>query len=166
MNIHKAEAQALDANDLRGMINVEVNFIDYDDLKDMTLNQVLSKNGMAIILMHIHNSDGSKRPVGHWIALLEYEDHIEHFDSYGLKIDEELHITHEKPYLGELLKGKNVKQDHVRIQEIRNDVNTCGRHCVVRCMTKSVAYEQYIQFLRSLSGVPDESVTLMTFFSH
>ena len=165
MNIHKAEAKALSKEDLQSMLNTDVNILDYDILGEMTLDQVLV-NGMAIILMHIHSDDGSRKPVGHWVALIRQGDHIEHFDSYGLRIDEELHLTHESKHLSNLLHGHIVKNDNVQLQEFKDDVNTCGRHCVVRCMMKDVDYEHYVQFMKSLKCKPDEAVTLMTFFSH
>ena len=74
--------------------------------------------------MQIHSLGPAS--VGHWISLIQYPGYIENFDSYGLTIDQELSITHEKRYLSILLRGQEVKQGTVQLQEIRNDVNTCG----------------------------------------
>ena len=147
------------------MLIAPVNFFLYDELKGKTMSEIMSK-GKAIILMQIHNAEGETMPgVGHWIALLtgvdDRGDFIEHFDSYGIGMDKELALTHSEPLLKDLTKGHRVKQDKEKLQMVREEVNTCGRHCVSRC-NLPLTYEEYVQFLRTVQCPPDTAVTLMT----
>ena len=155
------EKRPLSGEDLSRMSLVPVKIFKYDDLKGMDINDVLS-TGCAFILMQIQSL--GPHAVGHWIALIKYEDHIEHFDSYGLTIDQELALTHEERYLSQILEGNRIKQGRSRLQEFKNDVNTCGRHVVCRCNMKQKSYDSYVHFFKPLDCNPDEAVTLMTHF--
>lgn len=154
----RAEKVALSDTDIQRMIKAPIKIFEYDNLPSMTLEQVM-ETGIAVILLQIK---GGHTPIGHWIALLKYDDHIEHFDPYGLTLDQELALTHEEPYLSQMLQGVTVKNANVQLQNFKEDVNTCGRHVAVRCNYKKMSYEDYVRFLRSLDGDPDEAVTLMT----
>ena len=162
------EAKALSTDDLKLLQIDRINYIMYDDLARMSLKDVFEGSPCAIILLDIHNGRETA-PVGHWIALLEYNDYVEHFDSYGLTIDEERAYTHDGPYLTKVLKGVRVRESKYRFQEMREDVNTCGRWCVVRCNEyfRSNGRKNLSDFYRFIEkwGINgDALVTLLTFY--
>ena len=157
-----AEGKALSDKDLQRMCNkagVKVNILMYDQLKDMNFDQLLSKTPL-IMLLNIVGDNAPK--VGHWIAFLSYNGQLEHFDSYGLRPDQELHITHEQPYLTRILRGQRYETNHVQLQEKKDHVNTCGRHCVSRILMKQMRQRQYVRWLTSQHEKPDLTVTLKT----
>lgn len=81
---------------------------------------------------------------GHWVCLLKYNDIIEFFDSYGGTVDSPLkwNADHtnvalgQHPYLTNLLQNceEEVIYNPVDYQSEKNDINTCGRHCVFRIL--------------------------------
>lgn len=160
------EKKPLGIDDLKTMANVPINYILYDDLKGQTLDDIFRDTPLAIILLQIHNGKDIA-PVGHWIALLKFDDHVEHFDSYGLSIGEELSFTHDEDFLGKILTGTPVRENRKQLQRFREDVNTCGRWAVVRCNEFGRTGKTITQFQKlydDLECSPDDAVTLQTWF--
>lgn len=148
-----------------------VKFIRYDELKSYSSLEDLfeSRRGekgfdCIIILLQIEAPHAPR--VGHWITLLDHSSYYEHFDSYGLDIDEELAITHEKPYLRNLFRdtSKRIDSNNERLQRFREDVNTCGRWAVARCLFVELTLDEYKKFIKSVHLTPDLAVTLLTMF--
>lgn len=162
MSLVKDEGTPLNAEQLQAMSNVPIKFVVYDELGDTTLYQLLENNAVCILLK-IHG-DGNIAPVGHWVALIKNKAGIEHFDSYGLTLDKELSITHENKHLSDMLKNVHFTESKFKFQEFRHEVNTCGRHCVVRCMMKHMTTLEYTKWMRGMPAKADEVVTMMTMF--
>lgn len=164
--VDKAEAKSLSFDDLEKMLGKQSAFtklINYNDLKEATsIEQVFGRDKAVIILMSIEAKNAPK--VGHWIALLDKPGLIEHFDSYGFSVDQELAITHEQNLLKKLLStsGKKVAQSRRKFQQIREQVNTCGRWCVVRIKHFEMSVTQFSDFIDKLHYVPDVAVTMLT----
>lgn len=167
--VAEAESVALSAADLKIMLSSDagkVKIINYDDLaKFSTLDAVMAGVPAVIILMTIETQNAPR--VGHWIALLNVGSEIEHFDPYGLKIDQELAITHERPFLSTLVRKstKLVRQSTHRFQMFREHVNTCGRWCVVRVRMRDRTNSDFRMFFDRLGVSGDEAATLMTFLA-
>ena len=143
----------------------QVRVMVYDDLARFgSLERLLEGVDAAIILLQIETPTAP--PVGHWIAMLKQGTFIEHFDSYGIGIDEELARTHESPILREMMTDspKMVIQTRSRLQAKREDVNTCGRWCVARVLSDSMDAERFGRFYRSFGVHPDALVSLVTMF--
>ncbi len=139
----------------------KIKYMDYDSLSAIKkIEDLFGDGNCAIILMDIEGRFSGT--VGHFIALLRYKDHIEHFDSYGLSIDEELAKTHDKPYLSKLLMPESVKFNHIQLQSHKEDINTCGRWCVARCLLYALSLSEFVHFCFQHSISPDETITLMT----
>lgn len=133
----------------------------YDRLKGMTEKQLMRKKNV-ILLMNIHNSVGKvEEAIGHFIALIQHHGYVEHFDSYGISMDQELALTHSEPYLSNIL--SNVKEDKYQLQQMRDDVQTCAQHCIAR-INFGKKFNDYRKFLLSLKTTPDEAVQLMCKF--
>jgi len=164
----KIEAQPLTFADLKRMLGEFKNtthLIKYDDLAKVESMRDLHKDASAvIILLSIETPNAPK--VGHWVATLDHGDHYEHFDSYGLSADKELSITHEKPYLSNLLgkADKHVVDSGVRFQTIREHINTCGRWCVARVRLQEMNLKDFKHLINQSHTVPDATVALMTMF--
>lgn len=110
---------------------------------------------------------------GHWVAVLETPEGIEHFDSYGILPDNELkwvpewlkHSTGQdmKFILSELLKSnKKINYNSHRFQGKTS--STCGRWAALRIMFSNLGTDQFAQMVRNTSkqlGMsPDRMVSI------
>ena len=164
--VEQSEKKALSFTDIKRMLgpaSSSTKLIHYNDLQSATnIQQVFGPNKAVIILLSIMNKNAPT--VGHWIAILSKGDIIEHFDSYGFSIDKELSITHEQPWLGQLLRSsdKKIIQSTRRYQQLREDVNTCGRWCVVRVKNFNKSNREFSNYISQLHEQPDVAVTMLT----
>jgi len=115
----------------------------YSELKNFNdIDELLpnNKDFKIILIEQEHN-------VGHWVCVMKYNDTIEYFNSYGNKVD------NDKKFIGKL-KNKLLRQDEdvlsemmekskykciyskKRFQKLNDNINTCGRWCILRiiCM--------------------------------
>lgn len=133
----------------------------YDDLgKFKTLEEVLSL-GAAVILLQIEAPRAPK--VGHFILLLDHGNHVEHFDSYGLNMDQETRITQEH-HLTNLFKNskKRLAENGRKLQTLREDVNTCGRWVAARLLLRELELDAFIKLISYFHVHPDDLVAMMT----
>lgn len=113
----------------------------YDTLGKYTdIEQLLPNDRDYCIILY-----RQKPTFGHWVSLDKVGDNLSYFDSYGKIIDEPLNwnnyetnlsLGQSKPYLTQLLDktDRNVFYNPFRYQSKSNDVNTCGRWCILRCL--------------------------------
>lgn len=134
----------------------------YDDLIKFKNIDDLMALGAVIILLQIEKPDVPK--VGHFIVILDHGTHYEHFDSYGITMDEELELTKEH-HLTNIFKQSNKKivDNNVRLQRFREDVNTCGRWVVARLLLRMLELDDFIKIFQHLKPqTPDEMVVVLT----
>ena len=87
----------------------------------------------------------SQKNVGHWCALLRYNNTLEWWDSYGVRPDGELQFIPAKikQELGETQhhltrlintsnRGEKVIYNHKKIQILKDGINTCGKWTIAR----------------------------------
>jgi len=167
--VTELEQVALSDKDIKKMIGKHgdlARVMLYNELADVqSLRDLFSeKINIVIILLSIEGPDA--QPVGHWICMLDQQEQYEHFDSYGLTVDQELHITHEQPYLSQLMNAadKKVFQSTEQLQRIKEHTNTCGRYVVARAKNLHLTNAQFNAFIRSSETKPDIAVTLMTMY--
>ena len=123
--------------------NVNENIIKYSELANYkNIEEILpSHNSYKIIL--IENELNS----GHWVLIMRYNKTIEFFNSYGLKPSKDLHfvdnlmnffLEQDKKYLNFILNDAknrfNIIYNKKRFQKISKNVNTCGRHIILRLL--------------------------------
>jgi hypothetical protein len=110
---------------------------------------------------------------GHWVAILETPEGLEHFDSYGLKPDAELKFIPKQyreafmataPYLARLLghDGRNVNYNEYKLQG--EGTNTCGRWVVARCRNRRMTTDQFAACMQNLAhkkGITLDEATLL-----
>lgn len=168
MDVLKLVKKTLDFDELKQMLGPEVSshcrFLIYDQLRAFKSMEDLFKGqyDSAIILLQEEDSR-NPNPVGHFILLLNYPDKVEHFDSYGLDVDEELHVTKEK-HLSTFFNQdkKAMDQNHKQLQKYGGNINTCGRWCVGRLLLKHLNLNQFIHLIQSIGTTNDQMITLMT----
>lgn len=141
------------------------------------LDKLLKKKTDFGILL-IENEPGS----GHWIAILKYGDIAEFFNSYGeapgyevknLEKSINSSLNQSANDITRLLdievsKGRKVIYNKKKLQKLKFDIATCGKHCILRCiMLKYFNMDllKYLSFIekmcKHLKLTPDEFVTLM-----
>ena len=164
MSIADIEAKPLSIKQVESMlVGDNAIVIHYDDLANVSsLSELMNLAKCVVILLEIEGPEAQR--VGHFILMLNHGDHYEHFDSYGLDVDEELALTHEKRYLTTLIGSSNkaVENAHAKLQEVREDVQTCGRWVVLRCKLSSMRLQQFNDFISSQHQPPDIFVTALT----
>ncbi len=133
----------------------------YDQLAPFRSIEELMDLGACVILLQIESA--SRSPVGHFILLLDHGTHYEHFDSYGLTMDEELKITQEK-HLTRIfgLGRKPIVDNSKKLQTFRQDVNTCGRWVVARLLLRQLELKEFLKLVEHFHVLYDDLVSIMT----
>ena len=148
----------LSDEDLRRILGSGVKIIKYGQLSDYDgLDALLPKPVDFCIILYEEKLDS-----GHWTALSKYDGRYEHFDSYGVPPDSELHWVNLKmrqrlnemtPYLSNLLKKEAYIYNTVKYQSKDHDVNTCGSHVAHRlqCLqSKGMQLAKYHEYMDEL----------------
>lgn len=165
--LKKIEAKADNFNSLQYMIGPQnsqsIKFLTYDQLSTYkSLDSLVSNGDCVIILFEIEN--GKKGNIGHFIALLDHGNHIEHFDSYGLDIDEELLLSQEH-HLTRLFQDSNKKviNNTTQLQAFKGDINTCGKWVVARVLLREYELHDFINLVTFFKSHYDDTITILTF---
>ena len=148
----------LSDDDLRKLLGPKLKIVKYSQLDSLTdLNQLLPNPVDACILLYEQAPN-----VGHWTALLKYDEIFEHFDSYGGKPDAPLKWTNLRmrfrlnaatPHLSELLRHQHYIYNTVRFQSDEHKVNTCGSHVahrIYRLIYDRMTLKDYQDYMREL----------------
>jgi len=171
--IKNAESISLSDSDITRLSHGDIKTITYPQLKDyQSLDDLFSSHDFVMILYE------TRQNYGHWIMLSKFKDskgeYYEFFDPYGFQPDEELQFIDENVrdnlgesdyHLSSMLHGNRVVVNHTRFQQFKEDVNTCGRHCIFRFLNRRMNLKQYTEFiLGSLHNNPDYLVTVGVVF--
>lgn len=177
--LQKAKREALSDTDITNYFNGKINIMKYSDIKNMTdISQVLSKYKRCIILFEIEKLNN-----GHYTCLILCEPkgkdpYILFHDPYGLMPENELNYIpysfaemsdQERGYLYDLFKkakrdnGVETHYNQFKLQKMGPGINTCGRHCIIRCEYMNIDEDEFAKKLRGFSPLnPDDIVTLAT----
>lgn len=166
-NIKKYIDTALSNRDITRMLGGKCNIVLYPDLhKYSDIDQLLYPYDACVILYC------NKRNYGHWCCVFKIDDDdIEFFDPYGMFPDDEIkfipahfrNISNQNyTHLTALLLDSpyQVHYNNYKLQKYKNDVKTCGRHCVVRILNKHLTIDEYVQLFNGKD--PDQIVTIYT----
>jgi hypothetical protein len=116
----------------------------YNDITDLLPDE---KSARIILIEDKYNS-------GHWVAIMRYGKTIEYFNSYGAKWDTDWKFVNR---MARIILGENTnemtrlmdkaKQDgwntiwnEKAFQKVSNQVQTCGRWCVLRIEMMKMGY--------------------------
>jgi len=163
--IEKIRDNALSMDQLKRLVGPQqaanCRWIVYDELLKFPSLEELMKLGAVVILLQIESRD--KPPVGHFILIIDHKSHYEHFDSYGLTMDEELKITQEH-HLTNMFKQtrKPIVDNTKRLQALRQDINTCGRWVVARLLLKQLELAPFLKLIEYFKVNYDDLVSIMT----
>ena len=168
-NLKKAEEIDLSGEDLHRMTGGKCNIIKYSDLKHYnSIDRALGNYGACILLYETEMNHG------HWVLIFKVNDTtLEHFDAYGLTMDEELRIVSQttdingQPYLSQLIdkSGYKLTENLHKLQEKKEDVNTCGRWCVGRLLLRNEPLNEFVRlFTKNHHYKPDLWITGLTYF--
>jgi hypothetical protein len=105
--------------------------------------------------------------------MLNKRNRIEFFDPYGEPPEKALETVPEEnkealgedePLLTRLMRasGKEVYYNTYGFQKDKKDVNTCGRHAVVRCLYAPYSLEKYKNIIDNSGMTPDNFVSALT----
>lgn len=165
----RIKSYALSDTDIRRILGRDIKIITYPQLGQMSsIDQAFDKKGRCIML-YLTEDDST----GHWVCMLNKGDSIEFFDPYGEAPEKALEMVPEEnrealgegePLLTRLLRasGKAVYYNTFPFQKDKADVNTCGRHSVVRCLYAPYSLEKYKKVMDSSGMTPDNFVSALT----
>lgn len=168
--MEQAKEYALSDDDIRKLLGGGIKITTYPDLdKVHHLNDLFDRQGRAILF--IPQTDQTS---GHWTAMIKSGREVEFFDPYGEEPEEQkstlsadkLHqLEMTEPLLAKLLdnSGCRIHFNKVQLQELQNNVNTCGRHCVCRLLYYKFPIERYREMIKRSGESPDEFVCKMTY---
>jgi len=158
--IEEIERKSLSDSDIKKVLGRNCKIIKYSQLsKYSDLEQLLPKN-IDFVVVLIENSPN----VGHWCALLKYNNIFEWFDSYGFKVDQDLgwtpmqkrkQLNEDVLYLSKLLNksSRECIYNNIKYQEMSNQINTCGTHVCCRIwhlMKKNLSLPQYYKMMKTI----------------
>jgi hypothetical protein len=140
----------------------------YPELDKMnSIEDAFDSEGRCMFLYLTEDED-----TGHWCCMIKKGSNIEFFDPYGgLKPDGERKwlskekleaLGEDEPILTRMLKGYKVTSNPYHFQKLKNDVNTCGRHCCVRLLMAHLSLPEYHKMIASSGVEPDDFVTTFT----
>jgi len=134
--------------------------IKYSDLKNYTdITDLLpdDKSARIILIEDKYNS-------GHWVAIMRYGKTIEYFNSYGAKWDTDWKFVNR---MARLILGENTNEmtrlmdkaqkegwntvwNEKKLQRLSNQVQTCGRWCVLRIEMMKMGYNvrEFLAFIK------------------
>jgi hypothetical protein len=144
----------LSGKEVEKLMGGKTKIITYKDLKDYdTIEEVLEPYGNVIMLYE------SMMGVGHWVLIFINKDgNIEVFDPYGVKPDDQLNWINDDfreesgqllPHLTHLMlkTPKEVEYNNYQFQKYDPNVNTCGRHSIMRYLLKDFNIDEYKQIM-------------------
>jgi hypothetical protein len=145
--------------DIKKFFQDKVNVIRFKDLKGKMLSTILGKYGRCIILIQQSNKNA------HWVLLHIVEEKnkkpfIEWFDSYGLYPENKFNYIpksfqklsdQERGTIVKLLLNQPMKihYSQYRLQELKNGMNTCGKHCCLRGYYNNISEDDYAKLIKS-----------------
>jgi len=166
--LERVKEYPLSDGDLRKMLG-DTKIMTYPQLKRLrSADDLFDSKGRCLILFLTESPTE-----GHWVCLLNKKKGIEFFDPYGdtpEEIKAELpkskreQLDMDSPYLSRLLKGSGrpVYYNTFAFQKTKRDVNTCGRHCVVRLLYAPYSLEKYKSIIDKSGLSPDDFVAGLT----
>lgn len=166
--IKNNEKRPISVLDISHELDSKVNIFTYTQLKQKydigkELIDLVSPYNKMIILYEFENTN-----IGHFIAVIYHPNTktFYHFDPYGLEPDEELDF-HElyltKLYRAAIRNNYNIFINKFKFQSQKNDIDTCGRWCIIRCRFYDLDQKKFEYFMKNLNlKTLDDFVTFAT----
>jgi hypothetical protein len=170
IGLGEVKSYPLSDADIRKMLGDDISIMTYPDLNNIDdINDIFDAKGRCILLFLT-----SSPTAGHWCCLLNKKKGIEFFDPYGEAPEEQKdgapaalldQLNQRQPVLTDLMRksGKPVFYNTFPFQKTESDVNTCGRHAVVRCLYAPYSLKKYKAIIDSSGMSPDDFVSGLTY---
>lgn len=143
--LRQIKGYALSNEDINRILEPDTKVFSYPRFAEMnSIEEAFDKLGRCVFLF-LTVSESS----GHWICMFKRNGHIEYFDPYGMKPEEQRkwlpqeqldELGQGEPYLITLLRKSRmpVYYNTYPYQSDKDDINTCGRWCVARLICKDL----------------------------
>lgn len=132
-----------------------IKYEDFHKHEHQSIINLLRRNRGVLFILYPARS----RTDGHWVALFqtkgdrEGEDVIEFFDPYGLRIEQQWEYTNDNQTrsLARMLAACPIPvvYNELRVQEMSDDIATCGYHCALRVICRGMTLYEYIRALET-----------------
>lgn len=161
---------ALSDADIRTVLGSNIPILTYPDLAHkQSIDECFDDQGRCVLLFLTNGPNE-----GHWCCMLNKRNGIHFFDPYGEKPEEQFDglsssylktLDEDRPHLTKLLRasGRPVFYNTHQFQQKANDIATCGRHCVARCLYAPYSLEQYKRVIDKSGLSPDDFVSGLTY---
>lgn len=167
--LKKLEGTSLSGRDIINLCGGKVKVVVYDELNRYnSIDELLEPYDSVILLYR------SSENFGHWCGINKIKKNtVEFFDPYGLMVDAELgwntdrvntKLNQEHTVLSNLLLNSkyNIDYNEHKFQSMKDNVNTCGRWCVIRTILKDISLEDFAKLFKSRNVDNDLLVTYLT----
>ena len=175
MNFEEVSARELTDSDLRKLLGRDIPITLYNDLEGKSLGQIVDHSGRGIVLFV--QKENSTMVEGHWLAVCRMDDGVLIFDPYGGRQDpwflNRTFVTEraldaldqEAPLLSSMVKASGLRPLFTgkRLQAMKEGIETCGRHCVVRLWNRHLSSAAYEKWLERQDDNPDLTVCKQTY---
>jgi len=170
MSLEEVKDYPLSDADIRNVLGRDISILTYPDLAQMnSIDECFDAKGRCILLFLT-----SSPTEGHWCCLLNKPDGIHFFDPYGDTPEKQLkgisksrleELNERQPYLTELFRasGRPVFYNTHDFQKESSSINTCGRHCVVRCLYAPYSLKKYKSIIDGSGMCADDFVSGLTY---
>jgi hypothetical protein len=172
--MRKLKAQSMSDDDIHKILP-GIPLTLYSDLDDCTYGNLVDNRGRGMVLFV--QSETADTIAGHWLGLCRLPSgSVLVFDPYGGKQDPwylnstwisgraQKRFDEESPQLARVIQksGLNVTFNPTRYQKDAANINTCGRHCIVRLLHDHLSNDAYGEWMRAQDSDPDTVVTEIT----
>lgn len=161
---------SLGDDDLRRLLGSGCKITSYAHLDKVNhIDELLDGLGRGVIFYPQQSKNQ-----GHWTCLIRKGREIEFFDPYGEPPDTAKHLLSQTkreelnmkcPRLLELMKESRCRIvfNKIQLQELADDVATCGRHIASRLFYHRLSLKKYRELIRQSGMNPDEFVVRLTY---
>jgi hypothetical protein len=162
--IRRVESEPISFDEIQKFIpHLKANMVIVDELPE-TVSPELFGN-LCFVMFTLHKAGQSN--IRHWTLLWKDPSGYMFFDPLGNDWKTLFKKTHE-PHRGfyEFLKKHRVNSSKFKLQKNAGNVATCGYHCALRALYKTMTHQAYQKFIKVGSLSTDETVAFLFFILH
>ncbi len=173
--IRNAESKSISGKIIQHATNNLCRVVLYSELVQFSSLHDLFEGYPCVILLY-QTTDSQH---GHWVTLIDHRstmNMISVYDSYGFgvidaelaytKFDKQFETSNGQGLLAKLFQNTQVgyEVNDFRFQKMAQDIQTCGRHAIVRVWNYEKSNREFERFMNGFtpSMTKDKLVTLMT----
>lgn len=167
--VKREKNDTLTGEDIADALNDKCKIVTYSELQDFdSLDDLMDFN--AVILLYEFPGES----VGHWVSITFNPDKqlLSFYDPYGFAPDQAGELKGSKSRLLSMmvreycaLKRCLFEYNSQQMQQFGEQINVCGRYCIIRVLMKDLDNAQFNAMLSEKHTIrsADDMVTLLTF---